>query len=51
MRRRFGIIVIALKREDGSLFNPDPDTEMRAGDLLVALGTAEAIESIERASG
>ncbi len=51
VRRRFGIIVIALKREDGSLFNPDPDTEMRAGDLLVALGTAEAIESIERASG
>ena len=49
VRRRFGIIVIALKRGEGSLFNPDPHTEMRAGDLLVALGTSEAIERLERA--
>ena len=50
VRRRFGIIVVALKRGKGSLFNPDPDTPMKAGDTLVALGTAEAIERIELAS-
>ncbi len=50
VRRRFGIIVVALKRGEGSLFNPDPDTPMKAGDTLVALGTAEAIERIEAAS-
>ncbi len=50
IRRRFGIIVVALKRGQGSLFNPDPDTPMRAGDTLVALGTAEAIERIEAAA-
>lgn len=50
VRRRFGIIVIALKRGEGSLFNPDPDTEIRAGDILVALGAAEDIERIEQAA-
>lgn len=50
VRRRFGIIVVALKRGDESSFNPEPDTRIEAGDVLVALGPLQALEQMERAS-
>jgi voltage-gated potassium channel len=50
VRKRFGIIVVALKRGDGSTFNPGPDEQIEAGDVLVALGPTQALEQIERAS-
>jgi voltage-gated potassium channel len=50
VRRRFGIIVVALKRGETSHFNPAPDMDIEAGDVLVALGPTQALEQIERAS-
>ncbi len=50
VRRRFGIIVVALKRGDSSTFNPGPDERIEAGDVLVALGPLHGLEHIERAS-
>ncbi len=50
VRRRFGIIVVALKRGEAATFNPGPDTQMMAGDVLVALGPTKAIEEVEQAS-
>lgn len=50
VRRRFGIIVVALKRGDSSTFNPGPDALIEAGDVLVALGPLQGLEQIERAS-
>ncbi len=50
VRRRFGIIVVALKRGDSSTFNPGPDERIEAGDVLVALGPLQRLEQIERAS-
>lgn len=50
VRRRFGLIVVALKRENRSTFNPGPDERIEAGDVLVALGPTHAVERIERAS-
>jgi len=50
VRRRFGIIVVALKRGDSSTFNPGPDEGIEAGDVLVALGPLHGLEQIERAS-
>jgi len=47
IRKRFGLIVIALRRGDRTLFSPEPDTVIEAGDVLVALGPGEAIERIE----
>ncbi len=47
IRKRFGLIVIALRRGDRTLFSPDPDTVIQPGDVLVALGPGEAIERIE----
>jgi voltage-gated potassium channel len=50
VRQRFGIIVVALKRGEESTFNPGPDELIEAGDVLVALGPIQALESIERAT-
>ena len=50
VRRRFGIIVVALKRGEESTFNPPPDTRVEAGDVLVALGPLHAVDNIEQAS-
>jgi voltage-gated potassium channel len=50
VRKRFGIIVVALKRGEKSTFNPGPDERIEAGDVLVALGPIQALESIEQAT-
>jgi voltage-gated potassium channel len=50
VRQRFGIIVVALKRGEKSTFNPCPDERIEAGDVLVALGPIQALESIEQAT-
>jgi uncharacterized protein with PhoU and TrkA domain len=50
VRQRFGIIVVALKRGDRSTFNPGPDERIEAGDVLVALGPINALDSIEKAT-
>lgn len=50
VRRRFGIIVVALKRADKSTFNPGPDEVIRAGDVLVTLGPLSCLERLEEAS-
>jgi voltage-gated potassium channel len=40
--------VLALKREGEMRFRPQPDTELRAGDELVAAGPPEAIRALEQ---
>lgn len=50
VRRRFGIIVVALKREGRATFNPGPDHVIEAGDVLVTLGPVQAVAQLEKAS-
>ncbi len=50
VRQRFGIIVVALKNSERSIFNPGPEERIEAGDVLVALGPIHALESIEKAT-
>jgi voltage-gated potassium channel len=50
LRKRFGVIVVALMRGERSTFNPGPDEHIEAGDILVALGPTGALDAIERAS-
>jgi voltage-gated potassium channel len=39
LRQTLGLIVVAIKRPDGKMvFNPPPETEIDAGDLLITLG-------------
>jgi len=49
VRKRFGIIVVALKRGDEAIFNPDAHEKIEGGDVLVALGPLSAIERVEKA--
>jgi voltage-gated potassium channel len=50
LRKRFGVIVVALMRGERSTFNPGPDEHIEAEDILVALGPTGALDAIERAS-
>jgi voltage-gated potassium channel len=48
LRQRFGVIVVAIQRQDRSMdFNPEPATEIRAGDKLVVLGRGESLKRLE----
>jgi len=48
LRQRFGVIVVAIQREDGRMdFNPEPDTSIRAGDKLVVLGRPHSLRRLE----
>ena len=48
LRQRFGVIVVAIQREDGRMeFNPEPDTAIRAGDKLVVLGRPHSLRRLE----
>jgi voltage-gated potassium channel len=48
LRQRFGIIVVAIQREDRRMdFNPEPDTAIRAGDKLVVLGRPHSLRRLE----
>jgi len=50
VRQRFGLIVVALKRGELSTFNPGPNEQIEAGDVLVTLGSLQSIERLEKAT-
>ena len=44
LRSRSGLILVAIKRQDGHLaFNPDDDAPVAAGDTLITLGSREQL--------
>jgi voltage-gated potassium channel len=48
LRQRFGVIVVAIQREDRRMeFNPEPDAPIRAGDKLVVLGRPHSLKRLE----
>jgi voltage-gated potassium channel len=48
VRREFGIIIVAIKKADGSMvFNPPGDAFMMAGDTLIALGHRQQLDQLE----
>lgn len=47
IRQHYGVIVIAIKREDGAMdFNPSPEDTIRAGDELVVLGRPQSVKAL-----
>lgn len=46
VRKRFGVSVVALRRSDGVTTNPSPDDELRSDDILVVVGTKDAVRRI-----
>jgi voltage-gated potassium channel len=50
LRDRTGALVLALRDPDGTFnTNPSPDTTIRAGHVLIAIGTADELTALERA--
>ena len=52
VRRRFGVIVLAIRREGGRLdFNPGPEQTISAGDFLIAMGDSAKLRELENLAG
>ena len=49
--RRTGALVLALRHVDGTLLtNPDPDTELVVGQILIAIGTDDQLRALVAAA-
>jgi voltage-gated potassium channel len=49
LRDRTGALVLALRESDGSFTtNPSPDTVIRSGHILIAIGTSSELEALAR---
>ena len=47
IRSAQNVVIVALRRRDGTrLFNPKGDVTLEAGDLLIAIGRAESLQSV-----
>src|SRR6267378_2002576 len=51
IRERFGVTVVAVRRADGLVLNPPPDTILRAGDVLRVFGLSDQIDAFATAAG
>jgi CPA2 family monovalent cation:H+ antiporter-2 len=49
LRGRTGVIVLAIRRSDGTVMVPDPSAALRAGDVLALAGSLEAIDAGKQA--
>lgn len=47
IRRKFGVTVVAIKRGEELINNPDPDEELEAGDIIVTFGDGEHNEKFK----
>jgi voltage-gated potassium channel len=48
IRERTGVLVLALKRTDGTLdFNPAPEAVIQPGDCLIGIGSSEHLQKLE----
>jgi voltage-gated potassium channel len=52
LRDRFGLIVLAIRHQDGQLdFNPDPTQEITAGDYLIVMGNSQDLRQLDSQAG
>lgn len=47
IRKELGLIIVGIKKNQQMNFNPDPTTEIEAGDILIALGEPDSIKNME----
>ncbi len=47
--RRFGVIIIGIRRDEKMMFNPHADSQIHAGDVLIGLGPPDKVAQIEDA--
>jgi len=52
LRKRLGVIVLAIRRVDGHLdFNPGPSQTVSPGDCLIAMGDSQKLKELETLAG
>ncbi len=52
IRDGFGLIVLAIRRQDGRLdFNPPPAATVSAGDYLIVMGDSQSLKQLESLAG
>jgi voltage-gated potassium channel len=52
IRQHLNLILVAIKRADGEmLFNPSHETQILAGDTLIALGLRKNLDALEEMVG
>lgn len=51
LRAEHGVVVVALKRAGTMKFNPGPEEEFRAGDIVVVLGNQQNLEKTQQMLG
>jgi voltage-gated potassium channel len=48
LTKEVGVIVLAIRKAEGRMiFNPDAESEIRGGDVLIAMGGAEGLRRLE----
>lgn len=47
IRSRTGVSVMAIQRDEETIPNPEPDQQIRPGDILVSLGTREELSELD----
>lgn len=49
IRKDLGLIIVAIKNEQGKMiFNPQPETVIKEGDVLIALGEKKELKQLEK---
>jgi voltage-gated potassium channel len=52
LRERFGVIIVAIKKESGHMvYNPPGDARLEGGDILIALGQRRQLDELDRLAG
>lgn len=50
IRQERGVIILAIKRQEGMRFNPAPEDHIEAGDFLIAMGEPSQLRQLEQAA-
>jgi len=50
IRQDRGVIILAIKRQEGMRFNPAPDERIQANDFLIAMGEPSQLRQLESAA-
>jgi trk system potassium uptake protein TrkA len=48
IRQKYGVSVIAIKRDDDIIVNPDPTVKLRNNDILIVIGSDRDLNIFER---
>jgi CPA2 family monovalent cation:H+ antiporter-2 len=46
LRKKYGVTVLAIRRDADFVANPSPDEKLQVEDVLVLLGTSDAIRNV-----